>query len=326
MKDNKKVTKVIMTVVCGVAVMEIGKACLFTNNDIKEVNAVEMEYSPAVVETQAAPIEESSEIQTEEISTEEVTIEEETTPEASAPKDVYANVAGNYLENIVDEATGIKYNMWVPESGTANKPVIFCITGVSNWTNESAGYGPHFVLKQGQVTPDAVIVIVQRKTSGAITKSYSKENLSTFITKSIIERFQTSTEDVYYYGFSMGGLDFNVFGPMYNWKAAAFTDGYNSAMNASSYCKSLKAVMYNNSSRTTSAWNKKNADKSAAALGLTEGVNYVWNMVNGAHANINQYAVIAQEGQGNAGFSKNCTWKQKECDGMPRALNWLLQW
>lgn len=329
MKDLKIFSKIIMAVVCGFAVFEIGKACLFTENDIKEVNAVDFTTAPVETElysAQVAPIEQAVVVKTEEMIAEFVTIEDEESPEAPAPKDVYANVEGDYLENITDKATGIKYNMWMPKSGSENKPVIFCVTGISNWASESAGYGPHLVLKNHQITPDAVIVVLQRKTSGAITKSYTKANLTTFIKKSIIETFHTSTEDVYYYGFSMGGVDFNVFGPLYNWKAAAFSDGYNSAMCASNYCKSLKAVMYNNSTGTPSSWNKKNADKSAEALGLVEGETYIWNMVNGSHANVNQYAVISTEGQGHPSFSKKCTWKVNECDGMPRALNWLLQW
>lgn len=240
--------------------------------------------------------------------------------------DVYANVTGTYHENIVDEATGVKYNMWVPATGTQNKPVIFCITGISVWSSESVGFGPHLLLKSGQVTPDAVIVIIQRKKSGTITNSYSLDKVSTFIKSSIIETFMTSTERVYYYGFSQGGVDFNKFGSLYNWRAAAFSDGYSSAMNAATYCPSLVAVMYNNSTGTPSAWNKANADKSAAALGLTEGTNYIWNVVKGSHANVNQYAVIAEEGQGYASYSRNCSWKVNESEGLPQALNWLLQW
>lgn len=249
-------------------------------------------------------------------------------PEAiiAASVDVYANVKGTYTENLVDPVTGVIYNIWIPESGSVGKPVIFCITGTQTWANESVGFGPHLVLKANQVTPNAVIVIVQRKKSGPITNSYTVKNLSTFITGSIIGGYVTSPEKVYYYGFSQGGLDFSTFGPLYNWRAAAFSDGYSSAMNAASNCPSLKAVMYNNSTGTPSAWNKATADKSAAKLGLTEGFNYVWNTVNGRHANINQYAVVQAEGQGFPAFSTNCTWSINESNGLPQALNWLLFW
>lgn len=320
MKDLKKVTKVIAAVACCFAVIGAGSIYLSAYDT---VNAAELENNQNEIETQTV----IEVVEIEENTTEIVTIEDEETPEAATIEfDPYANVPGNYVEDITDEATGIRYNMWVPESGTENKPVIFCITGISNWESEKCGFGPHQVLSKGQITPDAVIVIIQRRVSGTITNSYSLDKVSAFIKKSIIEEKKTSTENVYYYGFSMGGVDFNLFGGLYDWKAAAFTDGYNSAMNAATYCKSLKAVMYNNSTGTASAWNKNNADQSAKKLGLTEGVDYVWNMLNGSHGNINQYAVVAEEGQGASNYSSRCTWKQKESEELPQALNWLLQW
>ncbi len=252
--------------------------------------------------------------------------DEEAATDFGISTDPYANVLGSYLENQVDAATGIKYNIWIPENTSKNKPVIFCITGTSIWANESVAFGPHLVLKNGQVTPDAVVVIIQRKSSGVITNSYTKTALSTFINDTIVSGLEVDSDRVYYYGFSQGGIDFYTFGPLYSWTAAAFSDGYNSAMNAANYCSSLKAIMYNNSTGTPSAWNKALADASASKLELTEGESYIWNVITGSHANVNQYAVVQSEGQGYSSYSKNCSWKVNETDGLPMALNWLLQW
>lgn len=238
----------------------------------------------------------------------------------------YANVEGVYVEDLADAATGITYNIWIPEKGSLDKPVIFCITGTNPWENERVAFGPHLVIKNKEIRPDAVVVIIQRKKSGVIENSYSLEAVTRFINESIIDAYRTSKDRVYYYGFSQGGIDFKVFGGMYNWRAAAFSDGYKSSMKAYNYCQSLKAIMYNNSTGTPSSWDKDLADETASKLGLVEGENYIWNVLVGTHPNINQYAVIQSEGQGYTEYSTNCTWKINEVEGLPMALNWLLQW